>query len=91
MFRVLLGVDVLAALGAIGFCLAEALPGRPFSAFTVAAFGLLVAGMIGVIGSGVWLHRFGYTDIANLLLASLAIPTVLVSVFIAAQYAGLFG
>lgn len=91
MFIALLFVDVLAALGATGFFLAEAMARRPFSAFTMIALGLLVGGALGVIGGGLWLRKAGYADIANLLLASLAIPTVLVAVFITAQFAGLFG
>jgi hypothetical protein len=81
-YRVLLGLDSLAALVVVYF-FAVGLADGSVSAFNGELWAGLLLGVAAVIGGGMLLQRAGRPLLANALLAVLALPTALYGFFMA--------
>ncbi len=79
-FRILLGIDALAAAVVLLFFL-WGLSDGSVSAFNILLWLALVGGVGGVIGGGLWLNAYGQRRLANGVLLMLAIPATLLAVF----------
>lgn len=79
-FRILLGIDALAAAILLLFFFWGLADGS-VSAFNILLWLMLLSGTGAVIGGSLWLNARGYRRHANKLLLILAFPTVMIGVF----------
>jgi hypothetical protein len=81
LFRILFGIDALAAAVVVGFFFIGLADGS-VSSFNMGLWVAILAGVAAILGGGYALHATGRTRLANLLLLVLAIPAVLYGLFI---------
>jgi len=80
-FRVLLGLDIVAAAIIVYFFLVGLVDGS-VSSFNMGLWLAILLGVGAVVGGGIALRRNGHARLANLVLLVLAIPTFLYGLFI---------
>ena len=80
VFRILLGIDGLAAAVVLFFFLWGVSDGT-VSSFNILIWLALLGGVGGVVGGGLWLNSLGHRRFANRLLLVLAIPATLIFLF----------
>ena len=81
LYRVLLGLDCLAALAA-GYFFLVGLADGSVSEFNLGIWLALLLGVAAILGGGIALRRAGRPALGNLVLALLAVPTALYGLFI---------
>jgi hypothetical protein len=81
LFRILLGLDIVAAAIVVYFFLIGLVDGS-VSSFNMGLWLAMLVGVAAVIGAGIALRRNGHTKLANLVLLVLAIPTFLYGLFV---------
>ena len=86
VFRILFGIDALAAAVVLFFFL-WGLGDGTVSEFNILLWLCLVGGVGGVLGGGLWLNVKGQRRLANSLLLVLAIPATLLGLFFLALIA----
>ena len=79
-FRVLFGIDALAATVVVFFFL-WGLSDGSVSSFNILLWLAMLGGVGGVLGGAAWLRAYGQTRLANSLLLVLAIPSGLLGLF----------
>lgn len=79
-FRILFGIDALAAAVVVFFFL-WGLSDGSVSSFNILLWLAMLGGVGGVLGGGVWLRSHGYFGMAYGVLLLLAIPATLVGLF----------
>jgi hypothetical protein len=79
-FRILIGIDLLAAAVVLFFFL-WGLSDGTVSSFNILIWMVLVGGVAAVLGGGVWLNAYGQRRLANGVLLMLAIPATLLGLF----------
>ncbi|MEZ5810911.1 MAG: hypothetical protein R3D45_05785 [Rhizobiaceae bacterium] len=82
-YRILLGIDAIAAL-VVGYFLLEGLADGSVSSFNGGLWAGLVAAVIAVLAGGMLLKRANRTALANVVLAILAVPAIFYVLFFAA-------
>jgi hypothetical protein len=80
-FRVLFGIDALAAALVVFFFLWGVSDGT-VSSFNILLWLMMLAGVGGVLGGGLWLRSIGQPRLAIGVLLILAIPTALFAFFV---------
>ena len=80
VFRILLGIDVLAAATVVFFFIWGVSDGS-VSSFNILLWLALLGGVGGIVGGGLWLNSRGQRRWATKLLLPLAIPTALIFLF----------
>jgi hypothetical protein len=80
-FRILLGLDIVAAAIVVYFFLIGLVDGS-VSSFNMGLWLAILLGVGAVIGGGIALRRNGYVKLANLVLLVLAIPAFFYGLFI---------
>jgi hypothetical protein len=79
-YRVLIGIDLLAAAVVLFFFL-WGLSDGTVSSFNILLWLGMVGGVSAVVGGGVWLNAYGQRWLANGVLLILAIPAALLALF----------
>jgi hypothetical protein len=80
VFRILCGIDALAAAVVVFFFL-WGLSDGSVSSFNILIWLVLLGGVGAVLGSGLWLNARGQRRLANGVLLALALPAALLLVF----------
>jgi hypothetical protein len=80
-FRILSGIDVLAA-GVAAFFFLWGLRDGSVSSFNILLWFVLLSGIGAVLGGGFWLRSAGQQRLANGVLSILAIPATLIALFL---------
>lgn len=83
MFKILLGIDALAALAIVYFFIAGLADGS-VSDFNIHLWVAIVCAISGIVVGGVILRKASYLKLANIVLAILAVPAFLYGIFILA-------
>lgn len=79
-FRILFGIDALAAAVVVFFFL-WGLSDGSVSSFNILLWLAMLGGVGGVLGGGAWLRSNGHLRVANGVLLILAIPATLIGLF----------
>ncbi len=83
MFKILLGIDALAAL-IIGYFFVAGLADGSISSFNIELWIVILLAVVTIISGGILLRKAAKPALANIVLVILAIPTVLYGIFILA-------
>ena len=83
MFRILLGIDIAAA-AIVGYFFLVGLTDGSISSFNIELWLGLLLGLAAVFAAGLALRRAGRPILASLVLAVLAVPTLLYGLFMLA-------
>ncbi len=83
MFKILLGIDALAAL-IIGYFFVAGLADGSISSFNIELWIVILLVVVAIVSGGILLRKAAKPALANIVLVILAIPTVLYGIFILA-------
>jgi hypothetical protein len=83
-FRILFGIDALAAAVVLFFFL-WGLSDGTVSEFNILLWLAMLGGVGAVLGGGLWLNAYGQRRLASVVLLILAIPTAMIGLFFLAM------